>query len=285
MKRLDRRALFATGAAAALLAATGAGLAQHPQRGGTLRLAVPREDDLMSRVARGAVYNQLTEVAPDGVLRGELATGWRSDDAARLWSLDIRNDVAFHDGRLLSGADVVASLEAHAVRGELHLEALDDIFLSPEGAVVLSLREGNPHLPYRLADTGLVIAPEGAVAMPLASSVGSGLYEVERAREQHHFRAARRAHHFKGEQAGWFDTIELIVIPDCAVRAEALRDGFVDVATLPLPDGLRGRGSFRFHPSEGDMALAAAPHVMLPHRVSSRAPLDDHRIAERWWMA
>lgn len=121
----------------------------------------------------------------------ELATGWRSDDAARLWSLDIRSDVTFHDGRLLSGADVVASLEAHAVRGDLHLEGLDDIFLSSEGAVVLSLREGNPHLPYRLSDTGLVIAPEGEVGMPLGNSVGSGLYEVERAREPASF--SRRA--------------------------------------------------------------------------------------------
>ena len=58
MKRLDRRALFASGAAAALLAATGASLADQPRRGGTFRLAVPREGDLLASVARAAICDQ-----------------------------------------------------------------------------------------------------------------------------------------------------------------------------------------------------------------------------------
>ena len=65
MTRMDRRALFASGAAAALLAATGASLADTPKKGGTLRLAVPRDDSL-EQVARGAVFDTLTEIAPDG---------------------------------------------------------------------------------------------------------------------------------------------------------------------------------------------------------------------------
>ena len=78
MTRIDRRALFASGAAAALLAATGASLADTPKAGGTLRLAVPRDDSL-EQLARGAVFDTLTEIAPDGTLRGELATGWHTD--------------------------------------------------------------------------------------------------------------------------------------------------------------------------------------------------------------
>jgi len=285
MKRLDRRALFATGAAAALLAATGANLSQQPRRGGTLRLAVPREEDLLTRVARGAVYDQLTEVAPDGLLRGELATSWHSDDTARLWTLSLRPDVEFHDGRALTGEDVVASLEAHLSAGDLQLDSLRNLRLSSDGTVVFQLAEGNPHLPYRLADAGLVIAPQGDVNAALAEMTGTGLYAVERARDGRHFRAHRHAQHYKEGSAGWFEALDLIVISDPAVRAEALRDGFVDVAALPMAEGLRGRGPFHYHPSEGDMALAAAPHVALPPRISTRAQLDDFRITERWWMA
>lgn len=66
MTRIDRRALFTSGAAAALLAATGAALADAPRSGGILRLAVPRDGDLMDHVARGAVFDTLTEIGPDG---------------------------------------------------------------------------------------------------------------------------------------------------------------------------------------------------------------------------
>lgn len=284
MKRLDRRALFATGAAAALLAATGASLAGQPRRGGTLRLAVPRDGDLLSRVARAALGAQLTEVAPDGVLRGELATGWHSDDTARLWRVELRPDVRFHDGRPMVGADVLASLEAHLTTGDLRLDALRDLRLSDEGAVLFVLEEPDPHLPYRLADAGLVIAPEGAVHNPLAAQVGAGLYRTEQAQDARYFKARRVEAHFRDGQAGWFDALDFIVIPDAAVRAEALRDAYVDVAALPLSRDLSGRGTFQYHPSEGDMALAAGAHVALPARISGRAPLDDHRIAERWWM-
>ena len=70
-----------------------------------------------------------------------------------------------------------------------------------------------------------------------------------------------------------------------AVRAEALRDGFVDVAVLPQRDGLIGRGDFIYHPSAENMALAARRGVGVPRVVGARAPLDDGRIAERWWIA
>ncbi|MCA2006064.1 ABC transporter substrate-binding protein [Tritonibacter mobilis] len=283
MKRLDRRALFASGAAAALLAATGAGMAQTPRRGGTLRVAVPREGAFLARVARAAVYDQLTEVAPDGVLRGELATGWRSDETARRWEFRLRQEVSFHDGRLMTGADVIASIEAHLLTGELQIAGLRSLDLSSTGDVVFDLADGSPHLPFRLADTGLVIAPDGDICAALADLNGTGLYRVDRAQDERHFRARRTEENYRSEIAGWLDALDLIVIPDPSVRAEALRDGFVDVAALPVTKGLQGQ--FHFHPSDDDVALAAAKHVALPPRISARAPLDEYRIAERWWMA
>ncbi len=285
MKRIDRRALFATGAAAALLAATGTSLAHQPRRGGVLRFAVPRDGDLLTRIARSAVYDQLTEVAPDGLLRGELATGWQSDDVAREWKIELQAGVTFHDGTKMTASDVAASLEAHARSGALSLNGLREIRVSTEHSVVLSLDEANPHLPYRLADADLFIARDGQVDAGLASLSGTGLYRVERAQEGRHFRALRVAQHYKDGVAGWFDALDFVVIPDAGVRAEALRDGYVDMAALPLPEGLLTRGGFFYHPSADDMTLAAGRHVAQPTRVSARAPYDDHRIAERWWMA
>lgn len=279
MTRIDRRALFTSGAAAALLAATGAAIADTPRQGGILRLAVPRDGDLMDQVARGAVFDTLTEIGPDGLLRGELARQWSSSQDARRWLFDLRDDVQFHNGQALGVGDVVTALEAMVMPqgGPALIEATSDT------QVQIELRASNPHLPYLLADPAFAIALGGDVSKDLATAIGTGCYRVERARTGRDFRATRVMDHYKNGQAGWVDVVELIVIPDAAVRAEALRDGYVDVAALPAPDGLTARGSFHYHPSATDMALAARLDVGMPRTVGSRSPLDDGRIAERWW--
>ncbi len=279
MTRIDRRALFTSGAAAALLAATGTSLAATPRAGGALRLALPRESGLLDLVARGAVLDCLTEIAPDGLLRAELASAWESHDGARVWRFELRQDVLFHDGTALQAADVVDSLQGRSVAGhdQMTVAALDT------HRVEIHLSHPNPHLPYLLAGPGYVIAPQGAVDLPLAQLVGSGCYRVERAQGGRHFRATKVVGHYKEGRAGWVDSLEVIVIPDAAVRAEALRDGFVDVAALPQPAELLKRGGFLYHPSAEDMALATRSDVGIPRVVGQQSALDDGRIAERWW--
>jgi ABC-type transport system substrate-binding protein len=279
MTRIDRRALFTSGAAAALLAATGVSLDAAPRPGGRLRLAVPRDGSLWA-VARGAVFGTLTEIAPDGVLRGELAAGWYSGPEARDWRFDLAQGAVFHDGRPVTAADVAASLIAHdpvALRGA-RITAADARTLR------IDLAAGDPQLPLRLADPALFVAPGGDVARPLSQAMGSGMYQVLRADPDRHFLARRVQGHVRDGRAGWVDSIEIVVIPDAAVRAEALRGGHVDVAALPARDGLIGRDGFVYHPSADDMALAARHGVGVPRRIGSRTALDDGRIAERWWM-
>lgn len=279
MTRIDRRALFTSGAAAALLAATGTSLAASPRAGGTLRLALPRDGNMLEQVARGAVLDRLTEVAPDGVLRSELAAGWHSAEAARIWRFDLREDVLFHDGTALTATSVVDSLQGRSIAGAeiIRISALSS------HQVELELGQANPHLPYLLANADFAIAPGGQCDLPLDQLVGTGCYQVERAQDDRHFRASKVLDHYKAGQAGWVDSLEVIVIPDAAVRAEALRDGYVDVAALPQPKELLKRGNFRYHPSAEDMALAARSDVGIPRIVGRQSALDDGRIAERWW--
>ena len=277
MTRLDRRALFTSGAAAALLAATGVSLEAAPRPGGRLRLAVPRDGSL-EQVARGAVFDGLTEIGPDGMLRPELAESWHGGADARDWRFELRGDVTFHDGRALGAADAVASVLAWDVPGVVRVEAT-----GPK-SLCIELAESNPDLPYHMATPGRIVAPGGEIDVPLDRAVGTGAYRVEQAQAGRHFRATRVTDHYKAGRAGWADSIEVLVIPDEAVRAEALRDGFVDVAALPVPAGLLGKGEFHYHPSVEEIALAAHRGVGVPQVIGRQAPLDDGRIAERWWI-
>lgn len=279
MTRIDRRALFTSGAAAALLAATGLTPGRQPQEGGRLRLAVPRDDGSFERATRGAVYDSLTEIAPDGVLRPELAVNWSGSSDARDWQFDLRTDVLFHDGSMMSADDVVLSLLQQDIKG------LDSAKVVGEASVLVKLDRGNPDFPFRLAHSDFVVAPNGNADVSLEDAIGTGAYQVNRAQNGRSFLGEKVSDHYKKGQAAWADSVEVVVIPDARVRAEALRDGFVDVAALPHPQALNDRTDFVFHPSESDMALVAHTGVGVPARVGSRTALDDGRIAERWWIA
>lgn len=282
MTRLDRRALFTSGAAAALLSATGMSLSAAPRSGGRLRLAVSREGGAFDAVMRGAVYDTLMEIAPDGSLKGALVHTWQGSADARHWTLELRQGVTFHNGADFVAQDVVASLIAH--RGPVGAP-IKRIEAAGPSRVELELEQGNPQLPYLLAAPSLVICPAKQIQQSLTDAIGTGLYRVERLQPGRQFLGQRVASHFKDGRAGWIDSFEMVMIPDASVRAEALRDGFVDVAELPLPDGLRGRGDFLYHPTVDNIALAASPMVGVPSKIGDRAPLDDGRIAERWWIS
>ena len=132
MTRLDRRALFTSGAAAALLAASGLSLSAAPRMGGTLRIAVPRDDDSLTAVARAAVYDRLTEIGPDGVLRPELAVSWDGGADARQWTFALHEGVTFHDGSALSAQDAADSLMAHGLPDVARAEATGPLRLRIE---------------------------------------------------------------------------------------------------------------------------------------------------------
>lgn len=274
-QRVDRRALFTSGAAAALFAAAGVSAASAPQRGGQLRLALSgarRDDDwrqgdgVFMQVARaGVIFDTLTEVAPDGTLRGNLAMGWQMSHDAREWRFDLRPDALFHDGAAFSARDVVATLS----------ETLPDTeIFSQDAQVVIRLPKADAALPFALADATHVIRPAHAPDQ----GIGTGLYRLQHFAPGQQLLAKRVTQHWKDGTAGWFDRIELVSIPSEKVRAQALAEHLVDAADIANLSLLRG---------VADMELAS--DTVLSRRLARAGgmgqtqPLDDLRAPERWW--
>ena len=277
---LDRRALFTTGAAAALLAATGAGAGEPPRRGGRLRLALSgatREDSwvkgdgLFMQVARqGLVFDTLTEVAGNGILKGELATGWQANDNARRWHFDLRPNVRFHDGSSLTARDVVASLQA-----ELRAEIVAESALR----VRVTLDHPNPDLPLLLSEPQFVIRPAHA----LEDGIGTGLYRLKRFSAGRQVLAERVETHYKDGTAGWFDAVELVSIPARDVRVQALAEKLVDAVDLPARQRFRDRVdvAVQAHAAGGVNALSGG--LRQPPTPGRQRAMDNLRAPERWW--
>lgn len=268
MTRLDRRALFSSGVAAALLAATGVSLEASPRQGGRLRIALPRSDDNLARLAHGAAFDTLTEIAPNGALTGELATGWHAEARGRVWVIDLREDVRFHDGTPMRSADVVACLTEK-------FDLSQRIEMTGPMQLRIELVEPRPDLPFVLASPDLAIARFG--------EIGTGCYRTERLVPDRQYLGHKVPDHYKAGRAGWVDEVEAVVIPDETVRAEALRDGFVDIAAIPKDETLRGHADLVFYPSSENMALAMRKSVGRPREIGAGL-LDDGRLAERWWL-
>lgn len=278
---LDRRALFTSGAAAALLAATGAGAAEPPRRGGRLRLALSgaaRDDDwlrgdgLFMQLARqGLIYDTLTEVAGNGILKGELATGWQADEAARRWRFDLRPNVRFHDGSPLTARDAVASLAPLLPEAEV---AADSTL-----SLRVTLPAPNTGLPLLLSEPAFVIRPAHAPE----AGIGTGLYRLRRFSAGRQVLAERVAEHFKDGAAGWFDTVELVSIPAAEVRVQALAEGLVDAADLPARPRLRERGELVLQSDAAGGLTALSPALRRQQTPGRQRSLDNLRAPERWW--
>jgi len=258
MTRIDRRALFTSGAAAALLAATG--VSAQPQRGGRLRAALSMP--LFDQAVAATLFDNLTEVAADGTLRGDLATNWSSDARAVRWRFNLRGDVAFHDGERF-GAEHLRSLP-------MTVEVIDAV------TAEILLDTPNPNLPYLLAHPGYEIRSE--------SGSGTGLYAAQKLEAGRHFIGTRVKDHWK-KQAGWFDSVEFVHFSADAVRSEALRDGMVDVADIAALDPLSDPRDFQILPGGRAPTHIAAKTVAVPPSVGKSWPLDNLRMTERWWMA
>lgn len=293
-RHIDRRALFASGAAAALLAATGVSAGPSPVRGGRLRMALSgaaRTDGFDARLTQGLfmqvamagmVFDTLTEVGADGTLRGELATHWQGDVDARVWEFDLRRDVQFHNGTAFSARDVISSFALHQ---DTLLRDIDQVEAVGQARLRITLMRPDADFPYRLSAPQLVIYPADHLAQAMVEGIGTGLYRAYRFLPGRQLIGERIAKHYKDDEAGWFDSVELVSVPSDIVRAEALRDGFVDAADVPDAAFLDGMTDVSLLPKARCITCAAHRKISMPHTVGTRAPLDNLRAAERWWMA
>jgi ABC-type transport system substrate-binding protein len=285
MNQFDRRALFTSGAAAALLVATGVSAQTVPHRGGRLRAALSgaarsdywgTADGAFMQAARGAVFETLTEIAGDGTLHGDIAQSWETNDGGKTWSFLIHPSVMFHDGIALHFDDLVSlfgrhsSLDVHGVS----VGRTDQIFVT--------LNEVNHNFPYLLADPRFAVLP--AQASRQAVGIGTGLYRSHRFQAGQQFIGTRVPKHRKDMSAGWFDEVELVCISAEEVRAEALRIGLVDVADISALDSYSDPEEFQLLPNVQSVQQVVRHSIAQPNVIGQLWPLDNTRMATRWWM-
>lgn len=247
--RMDRRsfilgALGAGATVASALTAADRAAAQTPRRGGRLRMGLGHgstSDSLDPALfnsgftlnTANSFGNQLTEIAPDGRLIGELAESWETNADASVWRFKLRRGVEFHNGKTLRPEDVIASYRHHigpdsrsGARGLI--EQVETFAKDGDDTIVFTLKSGNADFPYLCSEYRIVILPERDGRLDWAESRGTGPYILTSFQPGVRALLRRNPNYWKSGR-GHFDEVEIISLVDGAARQNALLTGAVDV--------------------------------------------------------
>lgn len=211
-----------------------------PRRGGRLTVATqssstadtldPAKGALSTDYVRTYLfYNCLTsldaQLAPQPMLAEECAT-----DDAIVWHIKLRKHVLFHDGKPLTAADVVYSLNRHhdprtGSKVKALAEQFDTVRATGPLTVEIRLKGANADLPVLLATSPFAIIQDGASRFDTA--VGTGPFRCQEFKPGVRTVAVRNPGYWK-HGLPYLDEVVIFGIPDEPARVNALLSGDVD---------------------------------------------------------
>jgi peptide/nickel transport system substrate-binding protein len=236
------RTLLAGGLAAggALLAPVGLAQPAVPRRGGRLTVATqsssaadtldPAKGSLSTDYIRANLFfNGLTALDAQLAPQMALAEAFDTSDAIT-WRIRLRKGVVFHDGKSLSSADVVHSLNRHNdPKVGSKVKALAEQFASVHATgpleLEIALKGANADLPALLATAPFVIVKDGVT--DFTTAVGTGPFRCKEFTPGVRTIAVRNPDYWK-PGLPYLDEVALFGIPDEPARLNALLSGDVD---------------------------------------------------------
>ncbi|MEM9046122.1 MAG: ABC transporter substrate-binding protein [Pseudomonadota bacterium] len=243
---LNRRQALQAGTAATALGLSGLSASAAPKKGGTLRMGLAgantsdswdgrtHSDSFMINMGHGCVFDCMTEIDASGQLKGELAESWEASADAKTWTFNLRKGVTFHNGKDFNADDVIETFALHVGENSKSpakpiIGAITEMKKLDTHQIQFELASGNADFPFLLSDYHIVIHPAGGIEESIAKGIGTGLYKNVGFEPGVRCTAERYADHYKGDDAGYFDSIEALAISDTAARMNAIMTGQVDV--------------------------------------------------------
>ncbi len=238
-------------AAGTILGRAGEALAQTPVRGGHMKAAGwssstadtldPAKASLSTDYVRCcAYYNRLTFMEEDGSIKMELAESIESKDAT-VWTVKLRRDVTFHNGKTLGAPDVVFSLMRHldpAVGSRVNSIAkqIKEVKAVDPLTAEITLAAANADLPTILSLHHFMIVAEGTT--DFANANGTGAFRSKVFQPGVRSIGERNENYFKPQKAP-LDSFEYFAIPDDTARVNALLSRDIHIASAIKPQSMR----------------------------------------------
>lgn len=234
-------------------------LAQEPKRGGTITVATVGEPTTLDPMVTtadlvGAITMHVFETLytfGDGLTIVPLLA--ESDpiitDGGKTYTIKLRQGVKFHDGSVMTSADVLASFDrwkAVADRGKTAWSYLTSVTAPDAHTIELKLKE--PYAPLlallSLNNNAAAIMPASNQANPMTKYIGTGPYTIKERRPDQFVVLARFPDYtprsdkptgYGGRRTAYIDEIRYVPVPDPNTRVEGSLSGQYDYAdSLPV---------------------------------------------------
>jgi peptide/nickel transport system substrate-binding protein len=262
------------------------------QAGGTIRVGIPvfgasLEPYLLnegpSLAFSGIPGEYLTFTTPKGAIAPALATSWKPNAEATVWTFQLRKGVRFHNGKEMTSADVVASLKQY-VSAKGSNAGLAPFFdasgVSARGryTVVVRLKSPIGVFPYLLSQTTYqaIIQPAAIAAKPgtwvASGMIGTGPFRLRRYVDKRSAELVRNPNYWGGRVP--LDGVRITFFQTSAAVVLAMRAGQIDLAMQFSPQEAQ---PFRNNPKYKYYALPISGHRQFCMRTDV-APFRDARV-------
>jgi peptide/nickel transport system substrate-binding protein len=296
---IGRREFLAAAAAMGIAGSlTSHALAQTPKRGGHLAMGIseggtsdsfdPATWNSTYREVMGAqVHDNLVSADEHLAIRPSLAESWEFKTGAKVWVFKIRKGVTFHNGKTLTPADVVYSINHHRGKDSKSMAkaivaGVDDITVTGPNEITIVLNSANIDLPYLLTDWRIVIVPEGSAF----NGVGTGAFVLESFEPGIRLRTKRNVNDWRQDR-GYVDTVETLAINDPTARLSALLSGaahLIDAVPASSVNQLEKNGQVQIFKATGSfhgtmaMLADARPYENLDLRLALKYAIDREAV-------
>jgi peptide/nickel transport system substrate-binding protein len=252
-------------ATALLLLSPAASGAENPKRGGTIVYAVsagPRSLDPQLSTSTidielaSELYETLVALGEDFTPRPSLASHIDVSPDARRYSFTLRHGVRFHNGKIMTSADVLASFKRYQ-RVSPNAEALSNVetFETPAPDMfIVAMKDPAPVFLDVMMSPGFPIAimpAEEAEKTGDMAIIGTGPFQLAEWRRDDHIllrrfdgysvnEAASGIDGYAGKKIVYVDAVRYNILPEPNARIAALQAGGADV-TSQVPFSLSKR--------------------------------------------
>ena len=247
--------LLAVGIGASLAGAIAAGSrvarAEAPKRGGRVRAAVGQhgpDDTLDPAKMKSSIdycraeqfYNGLTRINGKLEAEPELAETWDAGPRATKWIFKLRKGVAFHDGKSLTAADVVYSIQRHmdekvGSAAKNFVANVAEVVAEDPHTVRFELKGPDADFPIVLGLFHMKILPAGY--QDFSTAVGTGPFVVKEFKPGIRSVGTRNPNYWD-EGKPYLDEVEWFGIGDNVARLNALLAGDIHMMSGPDPNAI-----------------------------------------------
>jgi peptide/nickel transport system substrate-binding protein len=192
--------------------------------------------DAVSQRLDSLIFSSLVELDAQRIPRGDLAEKWETPDPVT-YVFHLRSGVKFHDGRLLTSADVKYTFDSvldrtitSPKRGSLAL--IQSIDAPDPATVIFHLKEAYAGFLWEIARPAIGIVPVGSGTDFSSRLTGTGPFRFVSAEQDDNVVLESNSDYFGG--APKISRVRFRVVPEAIVRALELRKGSADVEVNSL---------------------------------------------------